>query len=133
MVSKKLKMSMGIFVIVAAIAYLMVTGFSGSSSFQVSIQDLISNGEEYNEKYLLVEGKVMRETIQWDGKEIELRFNVTDGDNEMLVIYNDVAPDNLDYEEGAEAILKGTYDYHTQVFLADRVETRCPSKYEAAE
>lgn len=131
--SKKFKMSLGVLIIVVAMGYLMVSGFSGSSGFQVSISDLIQNGDSYADEYLLVEGKVLRETIQWNGEKIELRFTVTDGENQLPVFYNDVAPDNLDYEEGAEAILKGKYDSVSGVFIADKVETRCPSKYEPAE
>jgi cytochrome c-type biogenesis protein CcmE len=131
--SKKFKMSMGIVVIIAAIAYLMISGFSGNSGFQVSINDLVQKGSDYDNEYLLVEGKVLRETIQWNGEKIELRFSVTDGVHELPVVYYDVAPDNLDYEDGAEAILRGKYDSVSGVFVADKVETRCPSKYEAAE
>lgn len=133
MVSKKLKMSVGVLIIVAAMAYLMISGFSGNSGFQVSISDLVKNGSSYDNEYLLVEGKVLRETIQWNGEKIELRFTVTDGENRLPVLYYDVAPDNLDYEEGAEAILRGKYDSANGIFVADKVETRCPSKYEAAE
>lgn len=131
--SKKFKMSMGILVIIGAIAYLMISGFSGNAGFQVSISDLVQKGNEYDNQYLLVEGKVMPETIQWNGAAIELRFTVTDGVHELPVIYYDVAPDNLDYDDGAEAILRGEYDSASGVFVADKVETRCPSKYEAAE
>lgn len=131
--SKKFKMSIGIAIIIGAIAYLMISGFSGNSGFQVTISDLVQKGNEYDNQYLLVEGKVLRETIQWDGEKIELRFTVTDGTHELPVIYYDVAPDNLDYEDGAEAILRGEYDSAAGVFVADKVETRCPSKYEAAE
>ena len=131
--SKKFKMSMGIVVIIGAIAYLMISGFSGNSGFQVTINDLVQKGSDYDNEYLLVEGKVLRETIQWNGEKIELRFSVTDGVHVLPVIYYDVAPDNLDYEDGAEAILRGQFDSASGVFIADKVETRCPSKYEAAE
>ncbi|HHW06068.1 MAG TPA: cytochrome c maturation protein CcmE [Clostridia bacterium] len=131
--SKKVKMSIGLLVIVGAMAYLMVAGFSGNAGFQVSISDLVLNGDNYAGEYLLVEGKVLPETIEWNGEQIELRFLVTDGQYQLPIIYYDVAPDNLDYEGGAEAILRGRYDHGAGVFVADTVETRCPSKYEAAE
>lgn len=131
--SKKLKMSMGILVIVAAMAYLMVAGFSSNSGFQVNISELVQNGDSYANEYLLVEGQVLPETIEWNGEKIELKFTVTDGQHELPIIYYDVAPDNLDYAGGAEAILRGKYDSTAGVFVADTLETKCPSKYEAAE
>ena len=131
--SKKVKLSLGLLVIVAAMAYLMVSGFSANAGFQVNISDLVLNGDSYAGEYLLVEGKVLPETIEWNGEKIELKFMVTDGQYQLPIIYYDVAPDNLDYEGGAEAILRGKYDTGAGVFVADSVETRCPSKYEAAE
>lgn len=131
--SKKVKLALGLLVIVGAMVYLMVAGFSANAGYQVSISDLVQNGDSYAGEYLLVEGKVLPETIEWNGEKIELRFTVTDGQYQLPVVYYDVAPDNLDYEGGAEAILRGRYDTGAGVFVADSVETRCPSKYEAAE
>ena len=131
--SKKQKMYLGVLVIVAAMAYLMVTSFGSSAGFQVSISDLVKEGGHYERDYLLVEGKVLPETVVWDSTNIKVEFIVTDGENQMAVLYNDVAPDNLDHKDGAEAILRGKYDNSAGIFRADSVETRCPSKYEAAE
>lgn len=131
--SKKLKMYLGVLVIVGAMAYLMFASFGSSSGFQVSISDLVEKGDQYAKDYLLVEGKVLPETVVWDSAKIQVEFVVTDGENQMAVLFNDVVPDNLDHEDGAEAILRGKYDNLAKVFRADTVETRCPSKYEAAE
>lgn len=132
-VSKKLKMSIGIVVILGAIALLIVTGMNSSTGFQVSVSDLAEKGQKYDQNYLLVEGTVLPETIIWNSADIEVEFVVTDGENQLTVFYNDVVPDNLDYEEGVEAILRGRYDYSTALFYAETVETRCPSKYEIEE
>ncbi|MFA5536780.1 MAG: cytochrome c maturation protein CcmE [Bacillota bacterium] len=131
--SKKLKMTLGALVIVAAMGYLMITSFSSSAGFQVSISDLVEKGSKFQDDYLLVEGKVLPETVVWDSTNIKVEFVVTDGVNQMPVLFNDVVPDNLDHEDGAEAILRGKYDHDGGIFRADSVETRCPSKYEAAE
>lgn len=131
--SKKLKMYLGILVIIGAMAYLMAASFNSGSGFQVSIKDLVERGENYSKDYLLVEGKVLPETVVWDSANIKVEFVVTDGEHQMAVLFNDVIPDNLDHEDGAEAILRGKYDNVAKIFRADTVETRCPSKYEAAE
>jgi len=131
--SKKLKMYLGVLVIVAAMAYLMITSFGSSAGFQVSISDLVEKGDLFEKDYLLVEGKVLPETVVWDSTNIKVEFVVTDGVHQMAVLYNDAVPDNLDHKDGAEAILRGKYDNSGGIFRADSVETRCPSKYEAAE
>ncbi|WP_227762956.1 cytochrome c maturation protein CcmE [Zhaonella formicivorans] len=129
---KKHKISIGVLVIAVAIGFLIVTGFGGNSGYQVTLADLINKGAELEGKYILAEGKLVPESKQWDGGKIELKFEVTDGQVKVPVVYNDVAPDNFDYPE-AELILKGKWNAAEGVFYADKVETRCPSKYEAAE
>ena len=132
-VSKKMKMYMGIAVIIGAIAFLIVTSMNTSAGFQVTVSDLVEKGHKYDQDYLLVEGKVLPETVEWDSTKIQVKFVVTDGENQMTVLYNGVAPDNLDHEDGAEAILRGRYDNSNSLFNAETVETRCPSKYEVAD
>lgn len=131
--SKKLKMYLGIAVIVGAIAFLIITGMNSSTGFQVTISDLVKAGAKYDQDYLLVEGKVLPETVVWDSSKIQVEFVVTDGEEELAVLYNGVVPDNLDHEDGAEAILRGRYDNSGGLFHAETVETRCPSKYEVEE
>ncbi len=126
------KITIGVLIIVAALASLMVFGFGGNTGYQMTITEILAKGPELEGKYLLVEGAMVPGSVQWDGRKIELRFTVTDGENQMPVLYNDVAPDNFEYPD-TQIILKGKYDAVSNTFLADKVETRCPSTYEAVE
>ncbi|HHX51280.1 MAG TPA: cytochrome c maturation protein CcmE [Clostridia bacterium] len=129
---KKHKMTVGVLLIVGAIAYLLISGFGGNTGVQVTLSDLVGKGETFDGKYLLAEGSVVPDSIHWDGKKVELRFEITDGTVKVPVIYHDVPPDNMDHPD-TEVILRGYYDNEQGVFQAEKVETRCPSKYEAAE
>jgi cytochrome c-type biogenesis protein CcmE len=129
---KKQKMTIGILLVVGALLYLLVSGFGLNAGFQVTLSDLVEKGETFAGKYLLVEGAVVPDSIAWDGKKVELRFEVTDGRVKVPVIHHDVPPDNLDHP-GTEVILRGYYNMEQGIFQAEKVETRCPSKYEAAE
>lgn len=124
------KILIGTLVIVAAVGYLIISGFKGNTGYQKTITELVTGNQDLKGQYLLVEGTLVPSSDQWDGEKIELRFEVTDGQNTMPVVYNGVKPDNFDYPD-AQLILEGYYE--DGIFKAESVVTRCPSKYESAE
>lgn len=126
------KIALAAVVLVAAMTFLLVWGFRGNTGYQLNISEILRQGKALDGRYLLVEGSLVKGTVQFDSRKIELRFTVTDGKSRMPVVYQGVAPDNLDYPE-AQIILKGKYDASSAVFQASEVQTRCPSKYEAAD
>ncbi|GAW92156.1 cytochrome c maturation protein CcmE [Calderihabitans maritimus] len=130
--TKGKKMTIGILIVVLAVGYLIVSGFSLNSGYQVTISELLENPEAYEGKYIVTEGKLDQSSVQWDSQKIELRFKVFQEDTTMPVVYNGVMPDNFDYPE-ADIILQGYYNSKSGIFEAEKVSTRCPSKYEAAE
>lgn len=129
---KSRRITFGALVVVAAIASLFALGFRGNTGYQMAISDIVRQGESLGDRYLLVEGRYVEGTAQFDSQAVELRFTVTDGETRMPVLYHGVEPDNLDYPD-AEIILKGKYDASAGLFFASEVQTRCPSKYEAAD
>lgn len=126
------KITIGIIVVVAAIGFLFIAGFGGNTGYQLTVTEILSQGSQLESRYLLAEGSLVPGTLKWDGRVNKLEFTVTDGQSQMPVVYYDIAPDNMDNPE-AKIILKGKYQAQSSVFLADKVETRCPSKYEALE
>ncbi len=123
------KIYIGALIIVVAIGYLMFTGFSNFSGYQVTVSDIVNGQEDYGEDFLMVPGQLVGGTTNFDGKNIKLTFTMTDGSAELPVVYNDVKPDN--FEEATEVILEGYYDKAANVFRAEKLTTKCPSKYEA--
>ncbi|TDA68569.1 MAG: cytochrome c maturation protein CcmE [Clostridia bacterium] len=126
------KVTIGVLVVAAAVAYLMITGFSTASQ-QVSIKDMLARGQELGGQYLLTEGTLLQDTVQWDSQKIELRFSLADfeePDKLLPVVYEGIKPDN--FSQGTQAVVEGYYDPQAGVFKAEKLTTKCPSKYEAA-
>lgn len=123
------KIFVGVLIIVVAVGYLMFSGFSNFAGYQVTITDLVAGEEDYDGEYLMVPGKLVGDSVKFDGDKVQLAFTVTDGKNKLPVIYNDVKPDNFD--DATEVILEGFYDKEENVFKAEKLTTKCPSKYEA--
>ena len=85
-----------------------------------------------NGRVLRVSGKLVEGTFGREGNSIDSRFQITDQDGDspgitLLASYTGVLPD-LFFNPHSELILEGTYGGN-QVFHADEILVKCPSKY----
>lgn len=129
---KNTKVLVGGSLIIAAIVSLLLGAAPGSSGVEVTIGQLQADPAKYKQSnYLLIQGDIIGDSVEWNADKIQLRFNVKDEEGNILhVVHSGVKPDN--FTEGIIAILEGTYR-EDGVFEAERVKTRCPSKYEARD
>lgn len=127
----KTKVTVVSLLVVAAILVLIVsTLMTGSTGIILTISELLESPDEYAESYLQLEGNLIVSSVNYDINKTELYFEISDGDGILPVIYNDVTPDN--FEDDVEVIVYG-YFKEGSPFRAERLETRCPSKYEEEE
>jgi cytochrome c-type biogenesis protein CcmE len=128
-VKAKQKVTIGVVVVVAALAYLAVTGFSGNAGYRVSIGELLAGGNASGGDFLLTEGILQGDSVRWDGQRIELRFRLGDlqeQNKQIEVVYHGTRPDN--FQDGTQVVVQGRY--REGVFYAEKLTTKCPSKYE---
>lgn len=128
----KKKIIIGTTIIIGAICYLILSGFS-DVKIHVQMEDLVISGEEYVDTYVQTEGTVLGESINWDAPKVELTFIVAgklNPEKTMPVIYNKVIPEN--FQNTTEVMIGGYYNSE-RVFEAQEMITKCPSKYETKE
>lgn len=87
---------------------------------------LLTGRTEGGARMVRVGGEVMAGSIAWDGSRGELRFVLTDGSQQLPVVYPGLAPDL--FRAGVTAIVEGQLDEEGR-FLAQRLLLRCPHKY----
>jgi cytochrome c-type biogenesis protein CcmE len=121
----KIMIAMGI--IIVTISVLMITGFLNMSGRSVSIEQVLAPGFEYEGKFLRIEGELL-EGYVYSAAQLTLEFQITDGERILNVIHDGYQPDN--FYEGVIVIVTGNYRADDGVFVADTVQTRCPSTYE---
>lgn len=132
---KNLKVTAGILIIVAAVFYLIVAGFStANAAYYLKVGEAI-NGSVDPGKYYRIEGKIDVTTATFDGKSnpVVLKFQIYDEnspDKRLTVIYNDVKPDN--FQEATGAVVEGKFN-QDGTFHVDNLNLKCPSKYEQAD
>jgi len=110
-------------------AYLIVVGLRGGSSYYLTIAELRARGTDIVDRSVRVSAVVDTETIDYDVKSLTLRFDLVGEGERLPVMYNGVKPDLLAQSESA--VVEGRL-LDSGVFQADTILTRCPSKYEEA-
>ncbi|MDD2497887.1 MAG: cytochrome c maturation protein CcmE [Desulfitobacteriaceae bacterium] len=129
---KNKKVLISVVVIIAAVYYLMMSGFQ-NSSVHIGLEQLKTSGSTYRGQYIRTEGTIIGSTVNWDAPNVELAFSVTGKDNPdviLPVIYKNVMPDN--FNDATEVMIGGYYT-PGESFQAEELVTKCPSKYEEKE
>ncbi len=130
---RNLRFAIGSAVIVAAIAYLMIAGIRETSSYYLTVPELVAKKTEYGGSSLRLAGRVAPGTIGWDAKTLRLDFALGSFPNAQTVgetvpvSFTGIKPDM--FADGRDVIVEGRYE--GGVIQAKQVLTSCPSKYEA--
>ncbi len=148
------KFIIGGLLILAAVAYLIVSSTQASAEYFMTVDELQAEGPAVVGKSLRVSGAVIGDSIQYDPQTLELTFEVAHvpGDNaeieaqgglaEVLhkavtdparsrvkVTYTGPMPDLM--RDEAQAIMTGHVE-GDGIFYADELLLKCPTKYEEA-
>lgn len=129
--NKKLKFILVISIMLGAFGYLMISGFNNSKTYYMTINEVTASADKgkLGKQNLKVSGKLVGQSVKWDPSKTELKFEMISEDQSeiMPVLYKGVKPDN--FNDGIDVIVDGKYTVE-QVLLAEKVMTKCPSKYE---
>lgn len=125
---KKAKFAIGSGIIVLTIVYLVVTGVSRTSSYYLSISELLDKGSSLYGAGIRVKGNVLEGSINRDRIKLNLDFQLTDESQKTIAVhYQGIVPDL--FKEGLDVIVEGQI-LPTGIFQASILLTSCPSKYE---
>ncbi|GAV23631.1 cytochrome c maturation protein CcmE [Carboxydothermus pertinax] len=132
--NQRAKVLVGSSIIVIAIAFLFISAFASSGkSYSLQVDEAVYKivYENAKDEKMRIEGRVLPGSVSWNAKSLELKFVMIpikgSAKSQLPVIYNDVKPDNFEHPE-AQIVVEGKYDGN--VFKADTLLVKCPSKYE---
>ena len=131
---KRTKIIIASLILAAAMAFLVVTGVKDTSMRHFTPDGLIAHAQEVHNKGIQVDGLVAEGTTQWDPTQFQLTFAVRDRDGKasVNVLYaNKLRPDN--FKDGGNVFVQGKYNAVENLIVASKLQTKCASKYEAAE
>jgi len=119
-------------VIVLALGYMIYAAFPGNALYFLTVSEFNDNTEVQDGRLLRVSGKLIEGTFGREGNSIDSQFQITDNEANIPIetlkaSYTGVLPD-LFFNPHSELILEGSYGVD-QVFHADSILVKCPSKY----
>ncbi len=125
--SSTMKFLIGGVVVAAVIGLLIATSFSGSTSDYLSIAQARALGAD-QPRDSRVAGEIVADSVNYDTRNIHLTFQIQDETGILPISYHGPQPDML--VDAVEAVAIGKYNADAQVFEADELLMKCPSKYE---
>jgi cytochrome c-type biogenesis protein CcmE len=124
----KLRIAAAVVVVLAAIAYLAVTGVQANKSYYVTISELQGMGNSAYAKHLRVAGNVQAGSIRRMGSNAD--FVLLEQGRTLQVSYQGMEPPPDTFKDQAQALAVGTYG-RDGVFHATQLQAKCASKYAA--
>lgn len=116
-------------VVIAAVGYLILTGVKQTGMRYLTVTELAQMSRAPQSEGFRLDGHVVPGSIQYDQREPQLAFHMTDGKEQVAVVFAGLMPDA--FADGREVVVEGTYHRDRRVLEASKLVTKCPSKYEA--
>ncbi|KOP83822.1 cytochrome c maturation protein CcmE [Cytobacillus solani] len=128
--SKNKKIIFGLSLFAVAIMIMFFSTMPSAGSKEISIEELLT--DNYKDEYVLTQGLLKQDSVKWDADKIELTFEIVDEESSatLPIIYKGVKPDN--FSDDVIVIVEG-FIKDNGVFEAEKVQTKCPSKYEGED
>jgi cytochrome c-type biogenesis protein CcmE len=117
-------------VILLAVIYLLYLSFGSSVSYYVTVSEFFNRSDELYDTNVRVAGTIAEGSIEWRADELELSFTVTEGGNNMPVVYHGSQPGG--FRAGSSILVEGKYGSEG-IFRASQLILKCPSKYESVD
>ena len=119
-----------------ALGYMVYAAFPGNALFFMTVSEFMDKDEAQDGRIVRVAGKLVDGSFLRQGDSTLTSFELIDKDGTVSVqhlsaTYDGVLPD-LFFNPHSEIILQGSYSPR-QVFHADTILVKCPSKYQSLE
>ncbi len=129
MLKGKTKFIIAILIIALTVGYLVYGGVKDTMVYYLTVQELKAQVPTVYDTRVRVSGTVVPGTII-KGNDGSLEFQITDGTDNVDVYYEGIIPDI--FADDVEAVVEGVYAKN-DVFEADTLLAKCPTKYESTD
>jgi cytochrome c-type biogenesis protein CcmE len=132
--NKQIKFIVGGTIVIALIAYLIVSAISSSGAYYREVGEVVTEQSMLVGKNLRVSGNIVTESIQYNPATLDLQFKISDpkdASQQIAIRFHGVKPDQMD-REGSSAIVEGAM-LNNGTVEANNLLLKCPSRYEEYE
>ena len=141
---KKLRIAIGVGLVVAAIAYLIITAVRNTAEYYLTVNEAGTRQAELSGQMLRIAGRVVPGSIRWDPSSLTLKFAITQppalqDQPAVTTVAAAQAPARFTiisrgqpkpdmFAAGRDVIVEGLFEQDNTI-EARQVLTSCPSKY----
>lgn len=137
MKSSTRKILIGVLVIGLAVGFLIVRGIATTSSYYMTVAELKDSPTGLNLKEgetVRVGGDVVAGSIIYDQQALRLAFDLRDQQNRAAIIrINHAGPMPDAFKADMMVLVEGKYRRKDNLFTADTLLVKCPSKYKSGK
>ncbi len=125
----KPKIIIGFVVILFALGFVIIGGLQETAVYYMTVPELHAKSLPEGEG-VRISGYVDPESVQWNAKDIELRFSMYEESDTLSVYYKGVIPDQI--YDAQIVVAEGTLANDGSL-VASKILLKCPSKYETGD
>jgi cytochrome c-type biogenesis protein CcmE len=122
------KLAVALMLVTGAIIYLAYLGAAESWQYYLTVDECLNDVSLHGGTCLRVSGKVASGSLQIAPDRRQADFTLQGAKGSLAVTFSGSIPDNL--AENMDVVLEGRFENETQ-FCADKILTRCASKYQS--
>ena len=122
------KIVVGVVLIGGSMAYFVYQAMQSSWAYYYSVDDFAAHQSEARNYSFRIAGRVGKGSVKHDIEKMLLTFTLAGSETALPISYGGVVPDN--FAEDVEVVVEGRLAA-SGVFQADKLMTRCESKYRA--
>ncbi len=133
--NSRVKFIIGGIIILGAVGFLIISNFSSSAQYFLTIAELRAKGTDIIGDDVRISGVVVGDSIVYDAETLRLEFDVVDNLEDLSaplhVVYYGPKPDLLQHE--AQAIIEGVWSDDGVFYAHNRADSlllKCPTRYE---
>lgn len=134
--NNRLRLIVVLLVVGLALGYMVYAAFPGNALFSLTVSEFFDKAEAQDGRIVRVSGKLVEDSFAREDNSTLAAFQLIDKEEtgsaaQLAATYDGVLPD-LFFNPHSEIILQGSYG-QGEVFHADTILVKCPSKYQALE
>jgi cytochrome c-type biogenesis protein CcmE len=121
------KFILGGIVILAMVGFLVVSGLQSTSVYYLTVNEARTQLRPGGTQVVRINGVADLKSVKWDAQNLNLAFDIVEGDRRLPVLYHGVMPDT--FQQSESVVVEGTLSTNG-VFDARTLLVKCPSRYE---
>jgi cytochrome c-type biogenesis protein CcmE len=118
----------GLVLILGGFGYLLYGGIGSNLVYFLTPTELLGKGEGAYDTPLRLGGQVVPGSVQWNADELDLRFQVTDGET-VLAVHSTGAPPQM-FRDGIGVVVEGRFK-RDGVFASTNLMVKHSNEYRA--